>query len=242
MKINLIASPRNLSTALMYAFHHRGDTLVIDEPFYGYYLKTEKVEHPGKQEILASMPTDYQQILKSFNEPVKHNHVFLKNMAHHHTGFGMGYATKFVNLFVIRDPKYAIASFTKVIPKPTLKDLGIQRQWELFQEASQGNMNPLVFDSSELLMNPTVNLKMICKLLQLPFTSKMTTWPPGAIEPDGIWARHWYQNVHNNTGFKPFSPHAVHLDTYHRRIYEKARRVYDLFTPYKIKLHASKIQ
>ena len=38
MRIHLISSPRNLSTALMYSFAQREDTRVVDEAFYAYFL------------------------------------------------------------------------------------------------------------------------------------------------------------------------------------------------------------
>ena len=49
--ITLWASPRNISTALMYSFSQRRDVKVIDEPFYAYYLThvNPNVNHPGKR-------------------------------------------------------------------------------------------------------------------------------------------------------------------------------------------------
>ena len=34
MRIAMWSGPRNLSTAMMYAFGNRGDCAVVDEPFY----------------------------------------------------------------------------------------------------------------------------------------------------------------------------------------------------------------
>ena len=52
--INLISGPRNLSTALMYSFSQRPDTVVIDEPFYAHYLVTTGIDHPSRKDITAS--------------------------------------------------------------------------------------------------------------------------------------------------------------------------------------------
>ena len=35
-RINLWSGPRNVSTAVMYAFRERSDTSVVDEPLYAY--------------------------------------------------------------------------------------------------------------------------------------------------------------------------------------------------------------
>ena len=41
MKIAMWSGPRNLSTAMMYAFAARGDNVVWDEPFYAAYLDAQ---------------------------------------------------------------------------------------------------------------------------------------------------------------------------------------------------------
>ena len=48
-RICLWSGPRNVSTALMYAFAQRSDTHVIDEPLYAHYLyNTDRATaHPG---------------------------------------------------------------------------------------------------------------------------------------------------------------------------------------------------
>ena len=55
-RICLWSGPRNISTALMYSFAQRSDTLVYDEPLYAYYLKNSNAKkyHPGTKEILRS--------------------------------------------------------------------------------------------------------------------------------------------------------------------------------------------
>ena len=40
----LWSGPRNVSTALMYSFAQRADTVVIDEPLYGHYLRLSGAE------------------------------------------------------------------------------------------------------------------------------------------------------------------------------------------------------
>ena len=50
------SGPRNLSTAMMYAFGNRVDTAIVDEPYYGAYLHHSGVEHPMNAEVLSSLP------------------------------------------------------------------------------------------------------------------------------------------------------------------------------------------
>src|ERR687883_192922 len=47
LKLSVWSGPRNVSTALMYSFRQRPDTLVVDEPLYGHYLRVTSADHPG---------------------------------------------------------------------------------------------------------------------------------------------------------------------------------------------------
>ena len=52
------SGPRNLSTAMMYAFGARTDCAVWDEPYYAAYLLETGLEHPMRADILAKWPHD----------------------------------------------------------------------------------------------------------------------------------------------------------------------------------------
>ena len=63
LRIAMWSCPRNISTAMMRAFEARGDALVSDEPFYGYYLSKTGLMHPGREEIINSTETDCEKIV-----------------------------------------------------------------------------------------------------------------------------------------------------------------------------------
>ena len=63
-RINLWSSPRNISTAMMYSFAQRDDTIVFDEPLYAHYLKVTGIHHPGKEEILQSQDNDGEKVIE----------------------------------------------------------------------------------------------------------------------------------------------------------------------------------
>ena len=56
--INLISSPRNISTALMYSFAQRPDCIVFDEPLYAHYLIASGAEHPGRSKMTETRQKD----------------------------------------------------------------------------------------------------------------------------------------------------------------------------------------
>ncbi|WP_026451101.1 hypothetical protein [Aequorivita capsosiphonis] len=208
--INLISGPRNLSTALMYSFAQRDDIIVLDEPFYGYYLQNATLEndHPSQNEILQTLEFKEEKVVEEINllsdssagRTGKKN-VFVKGMAHHYLTDSPRYILNWENVVLIRHPKKLIASFSKVIHTPTINDIGIKKASELFLFLKNNEKTPIVIDSDELLKNPEAYLKKLCNLLKIPFSEKMLHWKKGGIPEDGIWAKHWYTNVHNSEGF-----------------------------------------
>ncbi len=201
--INLISGPRNLSTALMYSFAQREDMTVLDEPFYGYYLQNAslEIEHPSQKKILQTMELNEEKVIENINSLRKQKNVFVKGMAHHYLTDSPNFILNWENVILIRHPKKLIASFSKVIHTPTLNDIGIKKASELFLFLKKNGKTPIVIDSDELLKNPRNYLKKLCNLLEIPFTEKMLRWKKGGIPEDGIWAKHWYKNVHNSEGF-----------------------------------------
>lgn len=203
--INLISGPRNLSTALMYAFAQHPEMKVIDEPFYAYYLTNGavKITHPSTSEILEALPHSKEKVLSLLQEISEESqqHLFVKGMAHHFLSKRPEHILNWNNVILIRHPKKLLASFSKVIEEPTIDDIGIKKASEIFTYLKNNNKTPIVIDSDELLKNPKNYLEKLCALLEVSFTSDMLTWKTGGIREDGVWASHWYANVHKSTGF-----------------------------------------
>ncbi|MFZ1800275.1 MAG: hypothetical protein WAU24_10475, partial [Chitinophagaceae bacterium] len=132
-KICLWSSPRNISTAMMYSFASRPDTIVFDEPLYAHYLVKTGIDHPGKKEILAAQENDGEKvvhdiILKDYDKPVS----FFKQMTHHLFELNEDFLSEVSNIIFIRDPRQIISSYAKVRPDVTMQDIGIEKQWQLF--------------------------------------------------------------------------------------------------------------
>lgn len=206
-RICLWSGPRNVSTALMYAFAQRRDTRVIDEPLYGYYLHATGASHPGSAEVIAAMRTDSEQVIREvILGPCEKPVLFMKQMAHHLVDIELGFMRETVNVLLIRDPGEMLPSLEKIIGKPTLADTGLKRQAELLKFLKALGQSPPVLDSRELLRDAESVLRQLCERLGLPFERAMLSWPRGPHPDDGVWARHWYGNVHQSTGFVPYRP------------------------------------
>ena len=132
--INLISGPRNISTALMYSFAQRDDFNVLDEPFYGFYLKntTTEINHPSTTEILQTMDLKEEVVVESIRSLSGLKNVFVKGMAHHYLSEKPHYILDWENIILIRRPEKIIRSFSKIIDNPKLADIGLKKASELF--------------------------------------------------------------------------------------------------------------
>lgn len=235
-RINLWSSPRNISTAMMYSFAQRDDTLVFDEPLYAHYLKITGSDHPGKEEILQSQQTDGEKIiceiiLGDYDKPV----LFFKQMTHHLININLSFLAQTKNIIFIRNPKQIIASYAQVRNSVTMQDVGIEKQWQLFNQLQQKNINCIVLDSNEILKSPANVLMQLCKALNISYTEKMLHWTAGAKSYDGVWAKYWYDNVHQSTGFEKQKTSERTLPLHLQPLYEECKIYYDRLLPNSIK-------
>lgn len=196
------SGPRTISTALMRAFENRPDTAVVDEPLYGYYLSRTGLDHPGAAEVIASMDTDWRGVLARLRDeppPDGASIWYAKHMAHHVLGeVELSALTGFRHAFLIRDPRALLASYARVRSAPSLGDLGLARQVEIFRA-----FGGPVIDASDVLADPRAALSALCSALGIVFSETMLRWPSGSRPTDGVWAKYWYGSVWRSTGFGP---------------------------------------
>ena len=179
--VNLWSGPRNVSTALMYAFRQRADTTVVDEPLYAAWLdRTPDADHPGRDETIASQPTDWRVVVErllgeDWPTPV----VFAKQMAAHLHGIDDGWLGGARNAILVRDPAPVVASYTEQVSTPSPLHLGYVTQVELLRAALERGETPVVLETTRLLSDPRGVLARACELLGLPFDEAMLSWEAG---------------------------------------------------------------
>ncbi len=233
--INLISGPRNISTALMYAFGQRADTAVFDEPFYALYLTKSGAQHPGADEVIRAQSADEQTVRNEVESSNGKPIAFVKNMAHHMEVMDQPFFNKGVNVFLIRDPKQIIASYAQVIQQPVMRDIGIEYQYTLFEDLKNDNKQFIVLDSGLLLENPESVLRQLCQRCEIPFDKAMLHWEKGPKPYDGVWAPHWYTNVHQSTGFQRQKTSDRELPEHLNTLYQQAKRYYEKLLPFSLK-------
>jgi len=238
MKIACWSGPRNISTALMRSWSSRMDTFVSDEPFYAYYLKEKKLKHPMYEEIINHYPNTYDSVVNSITGeiPQSKNIWYQKHMAHHLINLeDIEWIKNFHNCFLIRHPKDVINSYIKKNKLYNVNELGYSQQYRLIQYLRKNEKNTIVIDSSILLKNPRNILDQWCRALNIDFDTGMLTWNKGSYSTDGIWWKHWYNNVIHTNQFESFNNKSDNIPKEYQSIYDEALDYYEKLCYFSIK-------
>ncbi len=209
-RIAMWSGPRNISTAMMRAFENREDCAVSDEPFYAAFLAATGLDHPMRDEVIASQPHDWREVADAMTGPAPGGAPiwYQKHMTHHMLpDFGLGWLDRCTSAFLIRPPEQVLASYTQKRAEVTLDDIGVVRQAELFDHVAQRtSMAPPVIEGAQVLADPRAALTALCAAVGIAFSEKMLAWPAGRRDSDGVWAPAWYDAVERSTGFAAPGP------------------------------------
>ncbi len=229
LRIAAWSGPRNISTAMMRAWENRGDTAVVDEPFYAAYLARTGLQHPGRDQVIASQHTDWRKVAANLTGPVPGNKkiYYQKHMAHHVFANMHGdWLDTLTHLFLIREPARMLLSLDRVTPDPGLEDTGLPQQLRIFERVREAGVRPLVIDARDVLEAPAEILGLLCQELGIAFTPRMLSWPAGPRASDGVWAPHWYHTVLASTGFAAPTCSAVDVPERLAGLLEECRVIY----------------
>ena len=232
------SGPRNLSTAMMYAFGNRPDFDIIDEPFYAAYLHKTGIIHPMRDEIISSQKIDPVGVIDDLvNKKYEGTlHRYQKHMTQHMLeGFDLTWMNEVTNVFLIRHPARVIKSFGAKLNNATIDDIGFKQQLNLFNYVSEIGQRPLVIDSFDIRKDPRSALECLCDEVGLEFIPDMLSWPKGGHMSDGVWAKHWYGAVHLSECFSKEEGGLPSLDAHQKEISRNALPFYRELEENKLK-------
>jgi hypothetical protein len=168
-------------------------------------LRVSGAAHPGRDEVLAAQEVDGEKVVREvLLGPCDRPVIFFKQMAHHLVELERSFLACCANVILTRDPEEMLPSLAENLPVPTLRDTGYAMQTGLLRELRALGQEPPVLVARELLLDPRGVLTQLCARLAVAFDERMLAWKPGARSEDGIWAPHWYANVHRSSGFQKY--------------------------------------
>ena len=234
------SGPRSISTALMRSFENRPDTFVSDEPFYAHYLYGTGIDHPYREEVIASGNTDWNSIADEITGPIPEGRDiwYQKHMAQHNLpGKDMAWIQKMQNILLIRHPREVIISYTKKYDITAISQLGYPQQRVLFTMLKKRSSSmPIVLDARDVLENPEGILKKLCERLTIPFYKEMLSWPAGRRKSDGIWGNHWYASVEASTGFQGYAENNEILTDKQEEFYKDCMECYQQLYQHRMRV------
>jgi hypothetical protein len=238
IRIAMWSGPRNLSTAMMRSFGSRADTYVTDEPFYGCFLTETGLQHPMRDEVIASMDCDWRAVMEELRGETPDGSPiwYQKHMWHMMVG-PIGYEdfAGFRHAFLIREPERMIASYLKKREAARFEDFGLEKQAEFFErEAERLGHAPPVIDANDVLTDPEAVLSKLCRALGIAWDPAMLRWAPGRRDTDGVGAAHWYNAVEKSTGFGEPDSGPVELTQADQSLADRMRPHYERLAAHRI--------
>lgn len=232
--IMLWSVPRSISTAFERVFVERDDFEVFHEPFSASYYYGEDRLSNRYADVEPDARYNYQAVLKSILESPAER-VFVKDMGYHAKGLmGPEFVSRFRNTFIVRDPKYVIASLHRMWPDFTLEETGFEQLYRLFRYAMAVDPEDVVVvDAMTFSENPVGVLATYCEHLGIPFQSDSLSWEAEEVPEWERWDG-WHDQAQQSTGIKPAERKDPELP-------KELQEAYDYCLPYYYQLSAHAI-
>jgi sulfate adenylyltransferase len=231
--VALWAVPRSISTAFERVFVERDDFEVLHEPFSASYYYGEDRLSDRYADAEPKAEYDFEKVAEDVFRP-REERVFLKDMAYHAKKLlSPEFASRFVNTFIVRDPKYVLMSLYKMWPDFTLEETGYEDLYRMFRYATDAGEDVAVVDAMTFSENPAGVLAAYCEHLEVPFTAGSLTWESRDVKRWDNWEG-WHADAEESTGIKPATRRDPELP-------EELREAYEYCLPYYYELAAHAI-
>ena len=106
-------------------------------------------------------------------------------------------------------------------------ELGYIQQYKIVKFLLDIDKSFIVIDSFDLLNNPKKVLSNWCNKINIDFSDSMLSWEKGSHESDGIWWKHWYDNVIETTGFQKYQKKDINIENKYDSIYNESMEYYN---------------
>ena len=208
--IALWSHPRSMSTSVERYFRERGDCQCHHEPFmYYYYLEKKGKLYPGFDPE-ANRPSDLDAIAEMVTTQLAsaddHKHIFFKDMSYYiidHLIHLEEMMSNLISIFLIRDPRLSLSSYSKLDPNFTLEEGGLEAQWRHYHFLKEQGLNPIVIDADTIMADPAETMRLICGEANIPFIKDALTWQADETPSDWQQVKSWHAGSIQSTGFAP---------------------------------------
>ena len=166
-----------------------------DEPLYAFYLTATGLDHPGRDEVIASQPQrPGGSCCAAARRPAAARRDDRVPEAHDAPRAAVGGPVR-VRAVPARVPDQGPALAARLLRAgPVRADPG-RPGAAAAGGAVRGVRRPGASTRPTCSPRPRRRLRALCAALGVPFSAAMLSWPPGPRASDGVWAPYWYDSV-----------------------------------------------
>lgn len=205
----LWAHPRSMSTAIERIMRERGDLDCAHEPFmYDYYVHRKAAQFPHF-DVDPSHPQSYDDIRDMLMTRAGCGPVFIKDMSYYvmpHILRDADFLARLRNIFLIRAPHAAIASYYKIDRNLTCDEVGIAAQWQHYQglvQAQPDRPAPVVIRAEDVRANPSAVIGAMWQAVGLAPCDQAFDWQGSQAPEDWAQVGSWHGAVIQSKGITP---------------------------------------
>lgn len=200
--IALWAHPRSMSTATERIMRERGDLICLHEPFMHAHYSGIQDAFPGYTP-LEGHPIDYVGVAKMLLDHGQQRRVFFKDMAYYVLPDilqDLKTLRAIRHTFLIRSPVASILSYYKLDPDFTLKDVGVEAQWQLYEAACAQGQTPVVLDAESVRADPKAMMQSYWQKVGLDYTEAAFEWQAPPTDWKHVSA--WHEDAMTTSGIR----------------------------------------
>lgn len=200
----LWAHPRSLSTVTEKIMRQRGDMTVFHEPFMADYYTHRAPRKFAMLETGGETWVDYPVMRDRIVRAAQSRAVFFKDMSYYALARlpgDPGFCKRCKSIFLIRDPRRAIASYWKKDPDFSQEEVGLEAQWRHVEHLNELGVEPIVIHAKTLAADPRATLSKVWDWADLPFIEAFE-WDAGETPKGWDHVAGWHPEVIGSTGLK----------------------------------------
>ena len=206
--------PRSLTTVFMRAITKRGDIQTVFEPCLPIYWRERNEAGVQGHQDYEGWPVVYEEVIEKLYGMAEKKPLFIKECPYHAIDKYVAdekYLRRATHTFQIRDPKFVILSFWKVIGGQKalkIEDIGplasnriFDRVTELGLHALDGGKTPLVIDGEDFQNDPEGIMAAWCDAIGVEYMPESLKWEP-EWRPEYDHFSGFYGDVSSSSGIQ----------------------------------------
>ncbi len=205
--IALWSHPRSMSTSVERCFRERGDCTCHHEPFmYFYYLVKAGNAYPGfdpDDDRPRNLNEISAMLMPGSGGPET---IFFKDMSYYvvdNLDLLAPFMREVISIFLIRDPRFSLASYARLDPGFSLQEAGLEAQWRHYSWLRSRDIPAMVIEAETISQQPAASIRAMCDFAGLAHRPAALSWTAQQVPDDWQQAIVWHAGSIASTGFAP---------------------------------------